>query len=52
MNVVSVGMVKQVGLELQPLASIGFYGLTMMTADHKETMLQHWAWVEVGVEGR
>lgn len=50
MNIVSTGLVKQLGLELHPLSDVGFYGLTMQTADNNETLLHHWVWLNVGVQ--
>ena len=51
LNVISGGMVRQLGLEVKSLAEIGFHGMSMTTADHKEHMLLHWVLLEVGVQG-
>lgn len=51
MNVISIAMVRRLGLQMHDLSAIGFYGLTMQTADHNETVLQHWVQIDVGVEG-
>ena len=51
LNVISGAMVRQLGLEVKSLAEIGFHGMSMTTADHKEHMLLHWVLVEVGVQG-
>ncbi len=51
MNVISIGMVSMLGLTKYLLADIGFKGLSMRTADHRDTVLQHWVWLHLGVEG-
>lgn len=51
MNVISTAMAKQLGLPFQSLSDVGFAGLTMKTADHRETLLHHWVHLELGVEG-
>lgn len=51
MNVISEGLVNQVGLARQPLAEVGFAGLSMRTADHRDTLLHHWVKLTVGVQG-
>jgi len=51
MNVISTGLVRQIGLDMHSLSEIGFRGLTMRTADHRETLLEHWVWLNIGVEG-
>ena len=51
MNVISTGMIKQLGLQAHSLAEIGFAGLSMRTADHRETILHHWVWLDIGVGG-
>jgi hypothetical protein len=51
MNVISTGLVHQIGLDMYSLSKIGFRGLTMRTADHRETLLEHWVWLNIGVEG-
>ncbi|SLM36249.1 hypothetical protein LPUS_05745 [Lasallia pustulata] len=50
MNVISTAMAKQLGLHLYPLSDVGFAGLTMKTADHRETLLHHWVYLDLGVE--
>lgn len=47
MNVLSIGMAKNLGFELLSFNDIGFRGLTMRTADHKETLLLNWVWLEI-----
>ena len=51
MNVISSGLAKKLNLTLRPLSEVGFQGLSMRTADHRETLLHHWVWVRVAVEG-
>ena len=51
MNVISAGLVRFLGLHLHSLEEVGFKGLSMRTADHRETVLQHWVWLRVSVEG-
>ncbi|KAL8795800.1 MAG: hypothetical protein Q9182_007483 [Xanthomendoza sp. 2 TL-2023] len=51
MNIISSSMAHSLGLQLHDLSAIGFYGLSMKRADHKETTLHHWIWLEIGVEG-
>ena len=51
MNVISQGMVTYLNLPLQRLSDIGFKGLSMRTADHRETVLQYWVWLIIAVEG-
>ena len=51
MNVISMGLVRMLGLKLQALADIGFKGLSMRTADHRDTVLEYWVWLHVAVEG-
>ena len=51
MNVISTAMAKQLGLPFHSLSDVGFAGLTMKTADHRETLLHHWVYLEIGVEG-
>ena len=43
MNVLSTGLAKKLNLTLRPLSEVGFQGLSMRTADHRETLLYHWA---------
>ena len=50
-NVMSTALAKQLRLELHPLSSIGFAGMTMRTADNRETMLYHWVYLDIGVAG-
>lgn len=49
MSVVSVGMVNHLGLVKRSLAEVGFRGLSMRTADHRETLLQYWALLPITV---
>ena len=51
MNVISQGMVRWLGLDLRPLAELGFKGLSMRTADHRDTVLEYWVWLLIAVEG-
>ena len=51
MNVISQGMVRFLGLELHLLSDIGFKGLSMRTADYRDTVLMYWVWLDIGVEG-
>ena len=51
MNVASMGLVLFLNLILHLLSDIGFKGLSMRTADHRDTVLQHWIWLQIGVEG-
>ena len=51
MNVISQGMVNHLKLPMQLLSDIGFKGLTMRTADHRETELIYWVWLMIAVEG-
>ncbi|SLM37975.1 Ribonuclease H-like domain [Lasallia pustulata] len=50
MNVISTAMARQLGLTFHSLSDVGFAGLTMKTADHRETQLHHWVYLELGVE--
>ena len=36
--------------KIQALADIGFKGLSMRTADHRDTVLEHWVRLHVAVE--
>ena len=51
MNVISTAMAKRLGLPFHSLSDVGFAGLAMKTADHRETLLHHWVHLELGVEG-
>ena len=51
MNVISAGLARFLGLVLHSLEEVGFKGLSMRTADHRETILHHWVWLRVSVEG-
>ncbi len=51
MNVVSPAMVKKIKLQLRPLSEVGFKGLTMQTADHRETLLESYVGFDLCVEG-
>lgn len=50
LNVISMGLAQKLNLELLSLDLVGFRELTMRTADHKDTPLQFWVWLEVGVQ--
>lgn len=50
LNVISMGLAQKLNLELLSLDHVGFRGLTMRTADHKDTPLELWVWLEVGVQ--
>ena len=39
------------GMKLEAVADIGFQGLSMRTADHRDTILEYWVWLHVAVEG-
>ncbi len=51
MNVISYSLSRRLELELHPLEEIGFKGLSMRTADMRETLLQYWVWLRVAVAG-
>lgn len=51
MNVISTGLVRHLSLELHSLSEVGFKGLSMRTADHRETILHHWLWLRIVVAG-
>jgi hypothetical protein len=51
MNVNSVGRTKKLGLALRSLEEVGSKGLSMRTADYRKTMLLHWIWLRVSIEG-
>jgi len=51
MNMISTGLVKYLGLQSHSLGEIGFAGLSMRTADHRETVLHDWTWLDISVEG-
>jgi len=51
MNVLSAGLVRHLALDLHPLSEVGFKGLSMRTADHRETILHYWVWLRVVVAG-
>lgn len=51
MNVMSAGLVRHLSLELHSLSEVGFKGLSMRTADHRETILHHWVWLRIVVAG-
>ena len=48
---ISMGLVKFLGLVLHSLDEVGVKGLSMRTADHRETILLHWVWLRLSVEG-
>lgn len=49
MNVISMGLVRMLNLDLHALAEIGFKGLSIRTADHRDTVLEYWVWLYVAV---
>ena len=51
MNVISEALRAQLQLPKNPLASVGFEGLTMHTADHRDTPLEYWTEFWVNTEG-
>lgn len=51
MNVISQSLIKYLQLVTQPLASIGFHGLTMHTADQRDTPLKEWIEFWIGTTG-
>lgn len=51
MNVISPGMVVKLSLPTKPLGEIGFQGLTMQTADHRESILTAFVGFDLMVEG-
>lgn len=51
MNVISQSLIKHLQLVTQPLASIGFQGLTMHTADQRDTPLKEWTEFWIGTAG-
>lgn len=42
LNVISMRLTQKLNLELLSLYYIGFRGLIMRTADHKDTLLEFW----------
>jgi len=50
MNMISTGLVKYLCLQSHSLGEIGFAELSMRTADHRETVLHDWTWLDIGVE--
>ncbi len=40
-NVLSARLVRHLVLDLYPLSEVGFKGLSIRTADHRETILHH-----------
>lgn len=51
MNVISSALRNQLGLPKYRLSDIGFQGLTMRTADHRDTPLEFWTAFTIIVEG-
>ena len=51
MSVISLGLVNHLGLIKRPLAEVGFKGLSMRTADHRDTLLEYWAFLYIAVSG-
>lgn len=50
LNVISMGLAWKLNLELLSLDHVGFRGLTMCTADHKDTSLEFWVWLDFDVQ--
>lgn len=50
LNVISMGLAWKLNLELLSLDHVAFRGLTMCTADHKDTSLEFWVWLEFDVQ--
>ena len=50
-NVISQGLVRLLKLDLRPLSEIDFKGLSMRTADHRDTVLHYYVWLRLTVEG-
>lgn len=51
MNVASPSLVRLIQTPFRPLSEIGFRGLSMQTADHRETMLEYWCEFDLCCEG-
>ena len=51
MNVMSTSMTQVLSLVPKSLAEVGFLGLCMETADHRETLLETWVLFDYCVEG-
>ena len=51
MNVMSTSMSQHLSLAPKPLSEVGFLGLCMETADHRETLLETWVLFDYCVEG-
>ena len=51
LNVISTGLDIKLGLKLQSLDLVGFKGLTVKSADHKDTLSHHWILLNVVVQG-
>lgn len=51
MNVISADLVQRLRLTLHRVEEVGFKGLSMRTADQKDTLLHHWVWLSIIVEG-
>ena len=41
MNIILTAMARQLRLQFHSLSDVGFAGLTMKTADYRETLLHH-----------
>ncbi|KAK4697103.1 hypothetical protein P7C71_g925, partial [Lecanoromycetidae sp. Uapishka_2] len=50
MNVISAALARQLKLELKSVEEVGFKGLSMRTADQKDTLLHYWVWLRITVE--
>ena len=51
MNVISFGMLQLMKVPLKRLDQVGFEGLSMKTADHRQTLLYNWMEFEFESEG-
>ena len=51
MNVIFVNMMRHFNLQLHSFEKIDFKNLFMRTADHKKTILYHYVWLRVFIEG-
>ena len=51
MNVISTVMTQKLGLQLHFLSDIRFAELMMWTADYRETLLHHWVYLNIDIEG-
>lgn len=51
MSLILVGMVSHLGVAKRSLVEVGFKGLTMRTADHREPLLYYWALLTTTLSG-